>query len=99
MSIDAAITEAVALALAPVLAELRALREEVAELRTSLPPRLLPLKEAAKRLCLDGRTLVSRYPHAVVRVGRKILFDAAKLRPTDPSEVERLARAARGNRP
>ena len=99
MSIDAAITEAVSVAMAPVLEELRALRAEVAEVRASLPPRLLPLKEVSKLFRIDGRTLTTRYPDAVVRVGRRILFDAAKLRPTDPGEVERLARAARESRP
>ena len=102
MSIDAAITEAVAVALAPVLAELRALRDEVAEVRASLPPRFVSLKEAAealgvcawtaRRMCAAGE-LASR------RAGRRVLVDAASLRPPSREQVAELARAARRPRP
>jgi len=84
-----------ALALAPVLEELQELRRELVEVRAALPPTLVPMKEAIRRYQLDGRTLVSRFPHAVVRVGRKIMFETSKMRPVDPAALAMLAREAR----
>jgi hypothetical protein len=85
----------VAVALGPVLDELQELRRELAEMRLALPPTLVPMRDAAQRYHLDGRTLVSRFPDAVVRAGRKIMFDVSKMRPIDRATVAAAAREAR----
>jgi excisionase family DNA binding protein len=98
MSIDAAITEAAAVALAPVLAELRAVRAELAEIRAVLPPRFVSLKEAAELMGVDPRTIVSmgeRGECRTRRAGRRVLVDAASLRPPSREQVAELARTAR----
>ena len=102
MTIDAAITEAVALALAPVLEELRAVRAELAEVRASLPPRMISLADAAERMGVDPRTIVSMGERGDIvtrRAGRRVLVDAASLRGPDPVKIAELARSAREPRP
>jgi hypothetical protein len=81
-------------ALAPVLVELRELRAELAAVRASLPPTLIPMSQARKYG--DPRTLRKRYPNAIIGMGRKQLFDVSVLRPVDSATVAQLARAARG---
>ena len=85
-------------ALAPVLVELRAARAELAEIRAVLPPRFVSLKEASERMGVDPRTCVAMSERGEIvtrRAGRRVLVDAASLRPADPSTVARLAREAR----
>ena len=87
-----------AVALAPALLELRAMRAELAEIKTMLPPRLRPLKEAALAVGLDPRTIVSmasRGECTIRRAGRKILVDMSTLRGPTPELVAAEARAAR----
>ena len=98
MSIDAAIAEAMAAALAPVLEELQALRAEVTEVRACLPPRFVSLKDAAKALGIDSRTILAMAARGEIvtrRAGRRILIDAASLRPPSREQIADLARAAR----
>ena len=102
MSIDTAIAEALAVALAPVLTELRAVRSELAEVRASLPPRFVSMKEAARALGCDPRTVAAMGERGEIitrRGGRRVLVDAASLRPTNRATVTELARAAREPRP
>jgi hypothetical protein len=102
MSIDTAITEAVAVALAPVLTELREMRAELADVRASLLPRFVSLKQAASAIGVDPRTLTAmaeRGEIIVRRAGRRVLVDAASLRPTTKVQIAELARIAREPRP
>jgi hypothetical protein len=93
--------EAQAIALIPAMfEELRAARAELAEMRASLPPRFVSLKEAAEVLGVDPRTvsaMAARNEVVTRRCGRRIVVDAVSLRPTDPASVARLAREARGS--
>jgi len=102
MSIDAAIAEALAVAMAPVLAELRAFRAELAEVRASLPPRFVSLKEAARALSVDPQTvraMCDRRELVYRRAGRRVLVDAGSLRPPSREQIAELARSAREPRP
>lgn len=102
MSIDAAIAEALAVALAPVVTQLRAVRSELAEVRASLPPRFVSLKEAARALGCDPRTVAAMGERGEIitrRAGRRVLVDAASLRPTNRATVAERARSAREPRP
>jgi hypothetical protein len=86
-----------AAALGPVLLELRLVHRELAEVKTMLPPRLRPLKEAALAIGVDPRTLVSmasRGECTVRRAGRKILVDMSSLRGPTPELVAAAARRA-----
>jgi hypothetical protein len=88
----------VSTALAPVLAELAAVRSELAEVRASLPPRMISLADAARALACDAQTVRSMCDrHELVwrKCGRRIVVDAASLRPTDRATVAALARSAR----
>ncbi len=107
MTIDAAITEAVAVAMVPVLAELRALRTEVARLASlaapaALAPELLSVAQAARTLGVSSCTL-RRWERdgrvQSVRRGHTVRIVASSLRPVDSAQVAELARAARGPRP
>jgi hypothetical protein len=89
----------VAVALAPVLEELRAVRAELAEVRASLPPRMISLAAAAERMGVDPRTVVAMGERGEIvtrKAGRRVLIDAASLRPVDAATVAELAREARG---
>jgi hypothetical protein len=98
MSIDAAITDAVTVAVSPVLAELRALRATVDALRAASPSRLATVAElvrlgygspaSVRRRIADGT-----YP--AIRHGRSIRVDVAALRPPRPELVAELAEQAR----
>jgi excisionase family DNA binding protein len=88
----------VSTALAPVLAELASLRQQVTALVQSSPPQFFSVAEAAKRAGLCEWTirrmakageLVSR------RAGRRLLIDSSSLKATDPGTVSRLSREAR----
>jgi len=98
MSIDAAITDAVAVAVSPVLAELRALRASVDALRAASPSRLATVAElvrlgygspaSVRRRIADGT-----YP--AIRHGRSIRVDLVALKPPRPEMVADLADKAR----
>lgn len=98
MTLDAALAAVVVEAVAPVLAELRAARAELAEVRASLPPRMISLADAARALAVDvqtARAMCDRHQLTWRRCGRRIVVDAASLRPVDPATVATLAREAR----
>jgi excisionase family DNA binding protein len=104
VTIDAAITEAVAAAMVPVLAELRALRAQVAALRARSPaePELLTVRQFAARAGLSTCTVRRRIADGTlshVRVGSAIRVPSMALRPADPARIAELARAAREPRP
>ena len=88
----------VATAIVPVLDELRAVRAELAEVRASLPPRMISLADAAEHLACDVQTvraMCDRHELVWRRCGRRIVIDAASLRPADRATVAALARSAR----
>lgn len=94
--LDAALAAVVSEAMAPVVTELRELRAAVDALR---PPQFISVDEAAKRLDVSTQTITAmckRGELAHRRAGRRVLIDAASLRPTDPATVARLVREARG---
>jgi hypothetical protein len=91
----------VSVALAPVLAELAAVRFELAQVRASLPPRMISLADAAEALACDPQTvraMCDRHELVWRRCGRRIVVDAASLRPVDRATVAALADAARAGR-
>jgi hypothetical protein len=56
------------------------------------------IESMASRLGVDPRTCVAMSERGEIvtrRAGRRVLVDAASLRPADPSTVARLAREAR----
>jgi hypothetical protein len=92
--------ESQAISLIPaMLEEIRAQRAIIESMSSRLPSPLV-IGERAAELCgvRDARTVRARFPEAVIHVGRKILFDTAKLRPTAPADIARLADAARAGR-
>jgi hypothetical protein len=98
VSIEAAITEAVAVAVAPLVSEIRELRATVEALRAASPPKLVTVGEMV-RLGYGSPATVRRriadgsYP--CVRHGRSVRVDLAALKPIDPATVAALADAAR----
>jgi excisionase family DNA binding protein len=98
VTLDGALTAVVREAIAPVLAELRAARADLAEVRASLPPRMLSVREAAEAMGVSTQTIAAmakRNEIASRRAGRRLLISAASLRPTDPARGAELAREAR----
>jgi hypothetical protein len=94
MSVEAAITDAVTVAVAPVLAELRALRTSVDALKAASPSRLATVAELV-RLGYGSPATVRRriadgtYP--AIRHGRSVRVDLAALKPPTPELVAKLA--------
>jgi hypothetical protein len=88
--------ESQAIALIPALVEriehLTGIVESMAE---RLPPILEPAAVTAKRIHCDVRTLTTRHPEGVVRVGRRLLFNPSVLLPKSAAEIAQLARSAR----
>lgn len=72
-----------------VLAELRAVRQEVAQLRQATPQHLVDLQTAAKHLGVSARTVkrwVAEDRIAYRRIGRTLRFPLAALNPpSDPT--------------
>lgn len=88
----------VSTALAPVLAKLEAVDAKMDRILAALPSSWLSLKEAAHTLGCDPRTvtaMAARGECITRRAGRRVLVDAASLRPVDPATVARLSREAR----
>jgi hypothetical protein len=46
---------------------------------------------------IDARTLRSRFPSAVLKIGSRVMVDTAKLNPPSAEQIGKLARAARGS--
>ncbi len=66
-----------------VLAELRTLRAELAEVREALPPQMISVREAAQRLGVDPQTVAAMLDRGDLvgrRAGRRRLVDSASLR-------------------
>ena len=92
------ISAEVTVALVPVLEELRQVRLELAEVKASLPPRFVSLKEAARAMGVDTRTIAAMAARGELvtrRAGRRVLVDAASLRPLAREMVAELVREAR----
>lgn len=98
MSVEDAITDAVTVAVAPVLTELRALRETVDALRAASPPKLVTVGEMV-RLGFGSPATVRRRiadgTYTAIRHGRSVRVDLATLKPIDPAMVAALAAEAR----
>jgi excisionase family DNA binding protein len=94
MSVEAAITDAVTVAVAPVLAELRELRAAIEALRAASPPKLVTVTEACRITGLSPATMrrrIADHSIASVRVGsRAIRVDVGSLKPVDPAVVAAL---------
>jgi hypothetical protein len=72
--------------------------DELAQVRASLPPRMISLADAARALACDVQTVRAMCDRSELvwrRCGRRIVVDAASLRPTDRAEISALARSAR----
>lgn len=98
MSIEAAITDAVATAVAPMIAELQALRAAVDALRAASPSSLVTVAELVRLGYGSPATIRRRIADgsiAAIRHGRSVRIDLAALKPTDPATVAALADAAR----
>lgn len=100
MNLDAALAEVVRAAVAPLVAEVAGLREQIAALRTPTPPEsaLLSVRQYAERAGLSACTVRRRVADGTlshVRVGGAIRIPAATLRPVDLATVATLAREAR----
>jgi excisionase family DNA binding protein len=87
--------------LAALEAEVRALRGTIANLQQAVPPVLVTIGEAAKRLGVSVST-IRRQVYAgalpVVGVGRSVRIDLSKIRPVDDAKVIELAATARSKR-
>lgn len=98
MTLDAALTAVVSAAVAPLAAELRGLRAEVAALRAASPSKWLSQQRAAELLDVDVQTIRAMRDRGELvfrKAGRRIVIDSASLKPADPAEISRLAAEAR----
>jgi hypothetical protein len=98
MSIEAAISDAVTAAVAPMLAELRALRAEMAALRAASPSQLVTvnrLVELGYGSPATVRRRIADNTYPAIRHGRSIRVDLASLKPPSPEVIAELAREAR----
>jgi hypothetical protein len=98
VSLDAALAEVVADAVAPVVAELRELRATVDALRAASPSRLVTVAELVRLGYGSPSTVRRRIADGTIpciRHGRSVRVDLASLRPTDPAAVATLAAEAR----
>ena len=98
MSVEAAISDAVTVAVAPLVDEIRALRATVDALRAASPSRLVSVAELVRLgygspATVRRRIAAGTYP--CVRHGRSVRVDLAALKPIDPATVSALADAAR----
>lgn len=83
--------------LAPVRRDLERVGRELEALRAALPPALVPLKEAAKRMGVSVKTARRRvdsgeWPARQDGDGKRILVDLGALRPMSEEKIARLAR-------
>lgn len=80
--------------LVPLRSDLERVAAELAAMRQALPPALLPLKEAARRMGVSEKTARRRVQAGewpARRDGRKVLVDLSALRPLSEEEVARAA--------
>ncbi len=101
MSLDAALAEVVADAVAPVVAELRELRATVDALRAASPSRLVTVADLVRLGYGSPATVRRRIADGTIpciRHGRSVRVDLASLRPIDRATVAALAEAARAGR-
>ena len=99
MSLDTTLGDLLEAHLAPVRSELERLSAEVIELRRTLPPMLVTLREAARRPGVSYATARRRAAAGdwpVRRDGGRILVDLGALRPFTEDDLRRMARRARG---
>lgn len=98
MTLDDALSAAVARAVAPITAELSAVRTELAELRRSQPARLLSVDEAAAELHVSACTVRRRILDSTLpsrRIGSRVLVDMNAMQPASDAKIAAMARQAR----
>lgn len=98
MSFDETLGALLDARLAPVRVEIERLAAEVIELRHTLPPMLVPLREAARRMGVSyatARRRVDAREWPARRDGGRILIDLGGLRPMSDGEVALMTRRAR----
>ena len=80
--------------LAPLRADLRALAQAIESMQRTLPPVLVPVREAAQMLGVSEVTVrrqIRDHLLSVRRIGRSVRVDMTALRPLTDEEVEREA--------
>lgn len=87
--------------LAPIRRDLEGVTRALEALRAAVPPTLVPVKEAAKRMAVSEKTARRRiqageWPTRQDGDGRKLLVDLSALRPRSEEEIASLARRALG---
>ncbi len=83
--------------LGPLRLDLQRVAGALEALRSALPPALVPLKEAARRMHVSEKTARRRVRAGewpARRDGNRVLVDLAALRPLTEEEVARAARLA-----
>lgn len=98
MSIEETIAASIEAHVSPVLAELRRVTAELEALRKALPPQLVSMPEAAKRLGVSLATVRRRVADRSLpsrRIGRTVRVDLSGLHTMPEAEVTRLATRAR----
>lgn len=98
MTLEDAISGALAAELAPLRAEIRRLVSEVEAVRRALPPRLMTVAEAAAALGVSVGTIRRRVKDGSLpfrRMGRSLRVDLSAQRAATVAEVVELAEAAR----
>ncbi len=96
-NVEDCIRAALAAELAPLRADISRLSGEVEAMRRTLPPALVPVREAAQALGVSEVTIRRRIRDGnipTVRIGRAVRVDLAALRSPDSAEVVRLAHRA-----
>jgi excisionase family DNA binding protein len=97
MTLEAAISEAVERAVAPLVETQRKLVAEIEQLRRALPAQLVTVKEAAEALGVHEDTIRRRIADGSLpsrRVGKRVRVDlSAATHPPTEGEIARLARA------
>jgi hypothetical protein len=81
-----------------VLARQDAIEAKLDRVLAALPSQWLSLKKAAGLMGCDPRTVVAMGERGDIvtrKAGRRVLIDAASLRPTNPADVAAAAREAR----
>ena len=94
---DAALAAIVRAAVDPLASELRAVRQELALLRSTLPPALVDVATASERLGVSPATVRRRVADgslASVRVGRSVRIDLGRVRAFDGDDVAAAAAQA-----
>jgi len=97
--IDETLTGMLNACLAPVHEGMRRISSELEALRRALPPSLLPLREAAKRMGVSYATARRRAKNGewpTRRDGGRLLVDVGALHPTSEDDLAQAAREARG---